>query len=909
MCNNHPPKQDMVQLHNHTDASIQDALPKAKELAMSARALGFPAIAKTDHGRMNDTIPFVEACRAPHETLPPIKPIIGVELYMHEFNDRFDKNMVVLPDGTKKRPHRHLTVLAKNQMGYKNLCNITSEASKPESSYYNPIVDEKLLFPHHEGLIVMSGCLGSQFNQTLLKWGYDAGLEVAKRYKEIFGEDYYIELHYHGIEEQKKLLTDQIKIAREIGAKCVAANDVHYIEAKDWRVHKLLKQMRGIEDDGAGKKDNKNDGYDKAYGSKQFWLKTHQEMLKVFGQFPEALTNTLEVAEKVEDFLKLDVAPHLPKAHVPLDDPKFMSFYKDKMPFQEPEDAYLAYLTFMGLQRLGHFGKKEYMERAAYELLTIRCMGVTSYFLLQYEMAQFMLKEDILFGIRGSGVGSVVIYALGVSDVDPIRWNLLFERFLNPGRGTQFQLDLPAMPAKVWRTEVGELDPIVVEEADKVIDHLRDEALKNADLKEHGPDITKEAWVVKNQGLSRYLLDYRARQQGDLEEGMPRTVPALETNEANSWFAYLLGITTVKPTGTLQVAKYATLPDVDTDIDDSRRQEVIEWARRRFGVDHVAMIGTKGTFQAKAAVKAALKVSEEFQAKWGDRTDMMATAITKTIPTRQQPPMTIEDALTESAEFRTHMRQWPDELEVAKRLVGVASHEGVHPAGVLVASVPISDVVPLNNAKGILASAYDMGAVERCGLVKYDYLGLATYQMLARALKMVEKRHGKKINLSQIPLDDSKVLALYARGLTSSIFQCASPGMQRALKDVAVSGVPDLVAILSLYRPGPLEYIPEYAAGKKNPSKIVYEHELLEKHLKETYKIAVYQEQLMFLFKEMAGFSWQEVDKVRKAVSKKQGKDFEKACNDFNKRAVQRGIEQSVVDEVLKLVEAFGGYA
>lgn len=896
-------KDGFVHLHAHTDASVQDALPKAQQLAMRARELGQIAVAKTDHGRMNDTVPFVEACRAEHPTLAPIKPIVGVELYMNQHNDRFDKNMIVLPDGSKKRPHRHLTVLAKNQIGYKNLIDVTSESARLECSYYNPIMDENYLFPRREGLIVMSGCMGSELNQTLLKEGYEAGLVVAKRYKEAFGDDYYIELHYHGMEEQKRLLQDQIRISRVIGSKCVAANDVHYLDPEDWKIHDLLIQMRGLDENSAGGKKN---GKKDAYASKQFWLKSELEMSRCFGQFPEALSNTLEISEKVDDYFSLDVAPFLPKATIPTDDPKFNEFYKIRMPYHDPEDAYLAYLTFSGLQRLGLFGKKEYMARAAHELLTVRCMGVTSYFLLQYEMAKFMTSEDILFGIRGSAVGSLIIHALGISDIDPLRWNLLFERFLNPGRGTQFALDLPDLSAKQWRSESGETAPTILEEADARIESIRDEALKTEDLKPHGPEITKEAWVIVNQGLSKYVFDYKDRlTSADRSVCLPPV-----RNAANSWFAYLLGITGDRPTAGLSVAKYATLPDVDTDIDRSRRQEVIEWARRRYGSDHVAMIGTKGTFQTKASVKAALKVSEKFQARHGlDKVDMMANVITKTIPTRQMPPMTIEDALTESADFRAHMREWPEELETARRLVGLTSHEGVHAAGVLISSVPIKSVAPLNNAKGVVVCAYDMASVERVGLVKYDYLGLAAYEMLSHALKMIEKRHGKKINLGTIPLDDPKVLELYAKGLTSTIFQCASSGMKKSLREVQVSSVPDLVAVISLFRPGPLEYIPAFAAGKKNPEKITYGHELLEKHLGETYKIAVYQEQLMFLFKDMAGFSWQEVDKVRKAVSKKQGKDFEKALSEFEKRALGRGIPESVVGEVLKLVDAFGSYA
>jgi DNA polymerase III alpha subunit len=594
--------------------------------------------------------------------------------------------------------------------------------------------------------------------------------------------------------------------------------------------------------------------------------------------------------------VRLDVPHLLPHIPIPTNDPEFARFWQKNLPYHAANEAYLAYLSMCGLRSMGLDRDPKYLSRIKHELQVIWNMAVTDYFLIQNKAVEFMKSAEIMYGIRGSGVGSLVLYALGVNRVcDPLRWNLLFERFLNPGRGEQYKVDLSCFPWKQWFAEHGKVDQI---QPSITLKKLIKEKASDPEFDRFGPAISKELWVLENQGFSAYLCDLAGR-------GLTTT-----SNECNLWSAYFLGITNKKPDGDLIVRKVATLPDVDTDIADNKRGIVIDWAKREFGADHVAMISTWNTYQARAAVKGALKVSERFNTEWGEeRAHHKAEEITKSIPVRQQPPMTIEDAIAMSEEFAYYYRRYTEEIETAKKLVGVNSNLGVHAGGVLIASEPIHDHAPIENSKGTLASAFDMASVERVGIVKYDYLGLATYQMVQMALDFIKKRKNLDIDLTKIDLNDKDVLKLYADGNTASLFQFASSGMQKALKEVKVDHIEDLIAVNALFRPGPLQYIPDYAAGKRNPSSIQYAHPLIKKHLEVTFGIMVYQEQAMLLCMEMADLDWDEVDKIRKAVSKKDGELFAKITSVFMKKALGKGMPETAVNNVLSIMEKFSGYA
>ncbi len=884
-------KQDSVHLHNHSHFSVQDALPSPTKLAMKFREMGFRAGALTDHGRMGGSVEFVDACRKPHPEYAPITPIVGVEVYTCA--DRNDKRQIKvdLGDGKTKnrRPkHNHLTLLAMNEVGYRNLLRISSIGAK-EGYYYDPRVDWEVISTHSEGIIALSGCLASEVNQALLRGEDDKAEQIMRRFKDLFGDRYYAELQYHGIPEQKLTQPKIVELAKKLGIPTVASNDIHYLEHKDWKIHHIAIQRNVTSED------MQESGKGQAYSSHQFYVKTADSMHKIFDALsPESVHNSIAVAERVEDYLRLDVPQMLPKANIPIADERFQAYWKKNLPYHPANQAYLAYLAADGLRELGLNQNPTYRSRLRTEIEQIWYMGVTDYFLIEYELVAFMRSREILYGIRGSAPGSLVNYCLRVSTVDPIRWNLMFERFLNPGRGTQYDINYSCLSVKEWQAQNEAQNQEI---ASKRLQNLILEKTKEEGFQKYGPVMQKERWVLENQGLASYLCDLA-------DQGFTS-----ETNEANLWTAHLLNITPEPPTGEMKVKRAAPLPDVDTDMDDSRRSESIEWTKQRFGDDHVSMIGTRGTYQSKAAVVGALKFSENFRKKHGDQTHKQATEISKTIVAHVQAGISIDEAIEQCPEFAKHAAMWPEEMEIARQLVGTISHFGVHAAGVLVSTSPISDNTPLENNKGVLASAYDMGDVERVGLVKYDFLGLATYQMIARCLASIKRRHNKIINLLEIPLEDPEVFKIYAQGKTCSVFQFASPGITKAAKQVRISNTEDIIAVAALYRPGPKAFIPDYAEGKKHPETVQFAHPLVEKHLAITYGIMVYQEQAMFLALDMAGFSWSEVDDLRKAVSKKDPEKFDKVKKLFQTKALANGIPEEGVNDVLHRMEKFAGYA
>ena len=877
MCNSN--NKDFVHLHCHTHFSVQDALPTPEKIITAAKAQGFTSIAITDHGKMAGHVEFADAA---HRN--KIKPILGCEFYLAK--DRFDKNPLA-EDGSKKGREKlsHLTILAQNRQGYKNILQLGYEASNPDCYYYFPRIDFDYLAKYNEGLIILSGCLASELQQALLKGSYEDGLKVAKKYKEVFGERYFIELQYHGIEEQKHNLPLLMKIAKDLEIRTVASNDVHYVEAQDWKLHDVLIQMKDLRND----KGSKNTGKKEAYGSHQFWLKSYDEMYRIFGgKVPESLSNTKLIEEMVEDFYEVDLPHMLPEGKVDVENPTFNSFWQSKLPHHESKEAYLAYQCFVGLKKLGLDKDPEYVSRLRYEIETIWYMGVTDYFLIQKEMVDYMNDKEILFGVRGSGVGSLVNYCLGISSADPIKFGLMFERFLNPGRGNQYKIDLEGFVYDGADVDENEAKNFIKL---KCKDFLEVEANKKYESR-----ISRELWILENQKALTKV--YSAFNSGF----------NLEKNASNFLTFYIMDLVDFMPKEDLIIEKVSGLPDIDTDIDDSKRQEVIEWAKNRFGEDNVKAVGTWGTYKAKAAVQGTLKTSEKFKKQFGDNLAQMAMKVSGTIPNK--PGITIDEAKKESDDFAYWANRFKEEIDNAVNLNGTISNLGVHAAAIVVSKEPIHHVVPIENSKGTMCTAFDMSNVERTGTVKYDYLGLATYRQISLARKLIKQRHNEDINLLKIPLDDPHVFkSVFTKGLTATVFQFASPGMQKALKEIKASTMNDLIAVAALYRPGPMDYIPDYAKGKFNPGTIKYCHPLVEKHLSPTFGIMVYQEQAMFLAREMANLDWLEVDKLRKGIAKKSGKQFDEACENFAKKASDRGISGSVIKEVLQLMSKFGGYA
>jgi DNA polymerase-3 subunit alpha len=887
---------EFCHLHCHTHYSLNDALPSPKELAHKMRKMGFTAGAITDHGRMGGCPEFYLACKDDKVDAPPIKPILGVEAYTCP--DRHVKESVIRDDGKKGRPKsHHLTLLAQNATGYRNLLRLQSIASE-EGYYYEPRMDWEAIKDHSEGVIALSGCLGSEFNSKLRREDIDGARQVMERFKDVFEDRYYCELHNHGIDEQKKILRHQVNLAKELDVPILAANDVHYIEPEDWEIHDVFFQLRDQNKTG----NEPANGKRQAYSSKQFWLKNAEEMALRFKPAPEALSNTVVLAERIEDFMKLDTPHLLPTSSVPTDDEQFQAFYKRQLPYHKPNEAYLAYLTFRGLKMIGKDKDKAYIERCKSELEQIWFSGVTDYFLIQYEAVQYMKANDILYGIRGSGVGSLVNYCLKISSMDPVRWNLQFARFLNPGRGTQYDIDFKHYSFKQYASEHEVGDQLQSMSRLRELAKLSKE--RDESLAPHGPEISKELWAIDNQGLASYLCFLA---DNNLTS---------RTNDAQLWVAYFLGITDQKPETVMRIKKVSTLPDVDTDVDDRYRDSLINWARDRFGEDKVKVIGAYGTFQARAAVKGALKVSDRFRQQYGEKAHVMSEVVSKTIPAKievQAEAEGIDDVLQYAADlapdFAQHYKRWDKEMSIAKRLIDKVANLQVHASGVLIASEPIRDHSPLDNSKTTICSAYDMEIVDRFGLVKYDYLGLRMYQKLSRAIKMIARNHNVKIELADIPLDDPKVYRLFSLGHTNSTFQFSSDGMKDSLKQVGADNLEDLIAIVALFRPGPLKFIPQYAKNKRSPEDVQYPHAIVEKYLKVTHGIVVYQEQAMFMAQELAGFNWDEVEKVRKTVSKKDPEGFAKISAVLTEKAIKRGIPAKTVNETVALTKNFAGYA
>lgn len=854
--------------------------------------MGFPAIALTDHGHMSGCINLYEGCTNKGE-YAPIKPIFGIEAYYTE--DLTVKQQVRRKDGKIGAPVvNHLTLLSENQTGYRNLMRASSIAAI-EGFYYKPRMDWNLLTKHSEGVIALSGCLASEFSQYLLDDDYEGAKGVASRYKDVFGDRYFIELHYHKIALQKQILKNQVKIAKELDIPIVMSNDVHYINADDATTHELLIRMRDLSDgklDAVGKRE--------AYETKQFWLKSEQEMFNSFRSvMPEeyirtAMRNTLMVADRVENFMKLNQFNLLPKAVVPTDDEKFQSFWKKYCKYDTANQAYLYYLAAQGLTKLGLAKDPVYRKALDSEYKTYIFMGIEDYLLLQAQTVEFMRERGIRSLARGSASGSLILYCLGVTNVDPLKYDLMPERFVNPGRGSQFDLDFSEFSISDWKAQYSSSNE---DKANQYLNTLIDESLSNPDLEPYHRMIEKEAWVAINEELAGY---YYHLKQNNIK---------LSKNDKNSWIAYLSGLTDEKPKGDLIVMQAAGLPDIDTDIEDVKRIDVFCHLKEKFGDDKVANIGTYNTYQAKAAIQNAIKATESFQKEHGAGLAAYAMTISKMIPFRANPPMTLDDAAELSPQFKSFALKYPETFKQAKGVVGAINSMGVHAAGVLVSSEPLTDYTPLEVSKGTVCSAYDMGVVEKVGLVKYDLLGSSTLTTVSRCLDFIEKRHGKKIDLQKVNLDDPRVFNIFKQGKLSSVFQFSSFGMKSAIQTVSPDSMEDLIAINALYRPGPMDYIADYAKGKKNPNSIHYSHPVIKKHLSKTYGIMVYQEQAMFLAREMGKLTWKEVDKLRKGIAKKSGKDFEAICNLFREKAIANGYEPAVVDEVLHLMEKFGGYA
>ncbi|WP_339303183.1 DNA polymerase III subunit alpha [Paenibacillus sp. FSL R5-0519] len=741
-----------VHLHVHSEYSLLDGAARIPDLVNKAADLGMTTLALTDHGVMYGAIPFYKACIE-----RGIKPIIGCEAYMTA-GSRKERG------SRKDQPIHHLILLAKNMTGYRNLMKLCS-IGHLEGFHYKPRIDMESLAVHHEGIICLSACLGGEVPQHLLHGREEEARRAALRYKNIFGEDFYLELQDHGLSEQKRVNPQLIKLAAELEIPLVATNDAHYLSEGDAELQDVLICI------GTGK--TVDDENRLRIGTNQLYLKSEEEMARLFPHVPEALANTVRIAESCE--LKLEFGKSILPEYRPLPDGLSPSAYLRQLCEEGMEERY-AQSTRWTDEEL----RSELEQRLAYELGVIDSMGFSDYFLIVWDFIAYAHKQGIVTGPgRGSSAGSLVAYTLHITDVDPMKYNLLFERFLNPER--------------------------------------------------------------------------------------------------------------------------ISMPDIDIDFSDERRDEVIDYVAHKYGKAHVAQIITFGTMAARAAVR---DVGRALNVPYGE-VDKAA----KLIPA--QLGINIERAMEATPELKALYETKPktrELLDMAMKVEGMPRHASTHAAGVVISRDPLTDAVPLQEgSEGTALTQYSMENLESIGLLKMDFLGLRTLSIIERCVRWIGE-HGEVPDFRLIPDDDALTYEMLGRGDTMGIFQLESAGVRRVLKDLKPSSFEDVISVLALYRPGPMEFISKYIQGKHGQIEVDYPHVDLEPILKDTYGIIVYQEQIMQIASRMAGFSLGEADLLRRAVSKKKREVLDLERGHFVQGSLKQGYSEEEADLVYDMIVKFANY-
>ena len=742
-------------LHVHTEYSLLDGSNKIKEYVEKIKALGMTAGAITDHGVMYGVIDFYKAARE-----AGINPVLGCEVYVAP-GSRLDREMVHGEDR-----YYHLVLLAENNTGYSNLMKIVSKGFV-EGYYYKPRVDMEVLEKYHEGIIALSACLAGEVQRNLVRGMYEEAKEVAYRYERCFGKgNFFLELQDHGIPEQKLVNQQLLRMSQETGIELVATNDVHYTNAEDAEPHDILLCLQ------TGKKLADEDRM--RYEGGQYYVKSEEEMKSLFPYALQALENTQKIADR---------------CHVEIE------FGHTKVPhFEVPEGydswTYLNKLCHEGLDKRYGADAPKYLQKLDDELAVIKNMGYVDYFLIVWDFIHYAREHDIMVGPgRGSAAGSLVSYTTGITDIDPVRYNLIFERFLNPER--------------------------------------------------------------------------------------------------------------------------VSMPDIDVDFCFERRQEVIDYVVEKYGKDCVTQIVTFGTLAARGVIRDVGRVM--------DLPYNFVDTIAKAIP--NELGITIDKALMMNPELRGMYES--DEsvkklIDMSRRLEGLPRHTSMHAAGVVISQKPMDEYVPLSRASdGTITTQFTMTTIEELGLLKMDFLGLRTLTVIQNAVRLAEKSSGKKIDMNAIDYNDKKVLDSLGTGKTDGVFQLESAGMKNFMKELKPQSLEDVIAGISLYRPGPMDFIPAYIKGKDHPERITYDCPELEPILAPTYGCIVYQEQVMQIVRDLAGYTWGRSDLVRRAMSKKKGKVMEQERKNFvygNPEenvpgCIARGIDEKVANKIYDNMIDFAKYA
>ncbi|MDR2064999.1 MAG: DNA polymerase III subunit alpha [Prevotellaceae bacterium] len=806
---------DFTHLHVHTEYSILDGMSKIPALVDKAISDGMNAIAVTDHGNMFGIKEFVDYVKTKNKSLPGdghFKAIIGVEAYCarRTLYDK-DKNFKKINPSTGKeqivdQSGYHLILLAKNKKGYENLCKLVS-ISWIDGEYYRPRIDKNVLEKYHEGLIVCSACLGGEIPQLIMKGDIDAAEKSIMWFKNIFGSDYYLELQRHKTdrknadtstyERQKTVNAEILKLAEKYSVKTIASNDVHFINEDDADAHEYLICL------------NTNSylsDQNRLRYTKQEWLKSPEEMEKLFSDVPEALYNTREIVDKIESY-SIDSDAIMPVFPIPEEfgteeDYKKKYSREDLIAEFEAEESnrgrieklggfdkacrikleadYLRKLTLKGAnERYGSNITADIMDRINFELNVIKTMGFPGYFLIVQDFIQAAREMNVSVGPgRGSAAGSVVSYCLKITDINPLEYDLLFERFLNPDR--------------------------------------------------------------------------------------------------------------------------ISLPDIDIDFDDEGRAKVLKWVTEKYGKEKVAHIITYGTMATKSSIKDVARVQQLPLEQ--------AEQLTKMIPDRfledkdgNVPKITIKNCLEFIPEFKKIVESGNEEianvLRFAEKLEGTVRQTGVHACGVIIGADELTKFVPLSTAKDkslgedVIVTQYEGSVIENIGLIKMDFLGLKTLSIIRETLSNIKKTKGIDIDIENIPLDDKDTYKLFSNGQTIGTFQFESQGMQKYLRELKPTKFEDLIAMNALYRPGPMQYIPSFINRKHGKEKIEYDFPIMENRLKDTYGITVYQEQVMLLSRDIAGFTRGESDELRKAMGKKLKEKMASLREKFLAGAEKNGFE------------------
>ncbi|OFI07488.1 DNA polymerase III subunit alpha [Clostridium acetireducens DSM 10703] len=745
-----------VSLHTHTGYSLLDGSAKISELIKRAKELGMKSIAITDHGVMYGCVEFYkEAIKE------GIKPIIGCEIYVAS------KSMYI-KENNKENGIYHLVLLVKNEKGYKNLMKIVSKASI-DGFYYKPRVDHDYLKEHSEGIIALSACLGGEIQSYLLDGNRKKAIETALFYKNVFKDGFYLELQYHGLEEQIKVNEELIKISKELDIPLVATNDVHYIKKEDYKAHDILlciQTGKTIYDENRMK-----------YPSGEFYLKSPQEMYKTFSYVSEAIENTVKIASECN----FDYEFHVSKL------PKF--------PLPEGKEAYeyLKELCYKGLEEKYNNISEDIKNRLEYELDIIKQMGYVDYFLIVWDFIRFAKENNIMTGPgRGSAAGSIVAYTLGITKIDPIKYNLIFERFLNPER--------------------------------------------------------------------------------------------------------------------------VSMPDIDSDFCYERRGEVIDYVVKKYGEDNVTQIVTFGTMAARACIRDVGRAMNYSYAE----VDKIAKMIPSVLNIKIEKALELNLELKENYESDRKVKEL---IDVAKALEGLPRHTSTHAAGVVIASKPLVEYVPLQKNEDNIVAQFTMGTLEELGLLKMDFLGLRTLTVMRDAINMIKENKKVNINLDNINFDDKNVYKMIGEGKTVGVFQLESAGMTSFMKELKPNCLEDIIAGISLYRPGPMSEIPRYIENKYNPKKVNYDTPELEHILGVTYGCIVYQEQVMQIVRDLAGYSMGRSDLVRRAMSKKKHNIMEEERRNFiygivdeNGKiqvpgCIRNGISEKIANKLFDSMMDFASYA